>query len=542
MAERYQRIYSLPPNLYTKDSPIVIRAGALLRDTFLNSVLAQLKIENISNKQLNIVKVEIHSLDTEGNVIDAPIPFSYSGLKILYGENFGTQIPIPLRNTTTAIISVQIKEVLFADGEVWANNGNKLKTIKEQESISSFITNQYALAAYQRRYRKNHKLYAPIFTDAYWLCTCGSLCMSSSNLCHTCGTTKHELSNIDFQNLTIEGQYITSIQLSVSKKIDTLNEALSLAQLCVAQNFPNAYELSQKIKKNIEQVEKEEEHRRLVEEQRKEEERLAEERLAEERRKEEERLAEERRIKQEKREARKIKTKRILKITSLVTLIAIVIGLAGYFGAYPLISTLSGNYGVSIRMYQTREFKIPEGTETIKAGAFTNCTSLTYITIPTSVKTIDSYAFFNCFGINEISLHSGIEYVASDAFEGCNIEQATLPSHALNSINKEKIKLLTINGGDTIPSAIFKNATRLTEVSISDSITSIGFTAFLGCSNLKTVRLGKGITKIDTYAFSTCTKIKDVYYAGSEEDWNKIEFADGNDHLKNAMIHFDCAE
>ena len=76
MSERYTRIYSLPLNLYTKNSPVIIRAGALLRDNLLNTLLAQLKIENISNKTGNIVKVEIHCKDSDENIIDTPIWFT----------------------------------------------------------------------------------------------------------------------------------------------------------------------------------------------------------------------------------------------------------------------------------------------------------------------------------------------------------------------------------------------------------------------------------------------------------------------------------
>ena len=32
MAERYTRLYTLPENLYTEGAPLVIAAGALLKD------------------------------------------------------------------------------------------------------------------------------------------------------------------------------------------------------------------------------------------------------------------------------------------------------------------------------------------------------------------------------------------------------------------------------------------------------------------------------------------------------------------------------
>lgn len=42
MAERFQRLYALKPNLYSKGCPIIIEAGALQKDTESGTVLAQM--------------------------------------------------------------------------------------------------------------------------------------------------------------------------------------------------------------------------------------------------------------------------------------------------------------------------------------------------------------------------------------------------------------------------------------------------------------------------------------------------------------------
>ena len=39
MAERYTRLYTLPENLYTEGAPLVIAAGALLKDNQTGKVL-----------------------------------------------------------------------------------------------------------------------------------------------------------------------------------------------------------------------------------------------------------------------------------------------------------------------------------------------------------------------------------------------------------------------------------------------------------------------------------------------------------------------
>ena len=51
----------------------------------------------------------------------------------------------------------------------------------------------------------------------------------------------------------------------------------------------------------------------------------------------------------------------------------------------------------------------------------------------------------------------------------------------------------------------------VTELGIPNSVTSIGYYAFAGCSGLTSVTIGSGITNIGEHAFGTCPKLSDVY-------------------------------
>ena len=48
MSERYTKVYECPQNVYAESSPVVISAGALLKDNQTGKILAQLKIRNIT--------------------------------------------------------------------------------------------------------------------------------------------------------------------------------------------------------------------------------------------------------------------------------------------------------------------------------------------------------------------------------------------------------------------------------------------------------------------------------------------------------------
>ncbi len=54
---------------------------------------------------------------------------------------------------------------------------------------------------------------------------------------------------------------------------------------------------------------------------------------------------------------------------------------------------------------------------------------------------------------------------------------------------------------------------------------------FNDCSNLESVLLFKDVTEIQYAAFENCKNLKDVYYTGSEDDWNAIQIDSYNDAL-----------
>ena len=56
-------------------------------------------------------------------------------------------------------------------------------------------------------------------------------------------------------------------------------------------------------------------------------------------------------------------------------------------------------------------------------------------------------------------------------------------------------------------------------------------------SNIKTVIIKNGVTSIGSYAFYDCTNLANVYYSGSQSDWNKITIGDYNECLTNAALH-----
>ena len=83
----------------------------------------------------------------------------------------------------------------------------------------------------------------------------------------------------------------------------------------------------------------------------------------------------------------------------------------------------------------------------------------------------------------------------------------------------------------------FKDCSRLTSVTIPDSVTSIGYQAFSGCSSLTSLTIPNSVTSIGSNAFEDCQSLTDVCYSGTKDQWKTIEFGRGNSLLNNSIIH-----
>jgi hypothetical protein len=78
----------------------------------------------------------------------------------------------------------------------------------------------------------------------------------------------------------------------------------------------------------------------------------------------------------------------------------------------------------------------------------------------------------------------------------------------------------------------------LNSITLGNNLQVIDWDAFFGCSELTYLELPATVTTIGFGALSGMTALTDVYYAGSEEQWNAIDINEYNDGLEHATIHY----
>ena len=164
---------------------------------------------------------------------------------------------------------------------------------------------------------------------------------------------------------------------------------------------------------------------------------------------------------------------------------------------------------------------IPSSVTSIGKSAFSGCTGLTSVTIPNSVTTIGWSAFRGCAGLTSVTIPNSVTEIGWSAFEGCT----ALTSVTFNATNCKSpgrtyeawfqdcplTSLVIGNDAKSIPACLAYYQTRLTTVTIPNSVISIGWYAFVGCTGLTSVTIPNSVTSIGGSAFSGCTGLKKIY-------------------------------
>lgn len=157
MGERYARLFSLPENLYAAGAPVVIAAGALLKDNQTGKVLAQLKIQNIGDKSVKAATVRIVPLDTVGKPLGETVNYQYLDLNAARNTDFGQKVPVVLPDAAARAFSVSVAEVVFVDNTVWTASETVWEPLSAPVSLEQTFGDTELATQYRIQYGENCK-------------------------------------------------------------------------------------------------------------------------------------------------------------------------------------------------------------------------------------------------------------------------------------------------------------------------------------------------------------------------------------------------
>lgn len=190
MSERYIRLFNLTENLYSMGAPVLIAAGALLKDNQTGGILAQLKLKNIGTKTIKAAKVALQPLDAMNRPLAGIVVHDYLDLSIQRGQEFGQKEPIRLPDATTRAYSVKVTEVGFSDNSIWTDDKSDWKPLEVQEPLAAFCKDSELEKQFRIEFGEAAK-YLPRTDRDLWLCFCGAVNHKEETACHICGKDQH---------------------------------------------------------------------------------------------------------------------------------------------------------------------------------------------------------------------------------------------------------------------------------------------------------------------------------------------------------------
>jgi len=201
--------------------------------------------------------------------------------------------------------------------------------------------------------------------------------------------------------------------------------------------------------------------------------------------------------------------------------------------------------------------------------AFRGCTPLKSVTVPNTVTRIGIGAFGECNNLEEISIpFTGSQlgynagaikqfgYIFADGNWGVDpdpqVYQHEVPRTLKTVYYTSAEDMLWHNafescwyveriyiseGLETIGNDAFSDSC-IKYISLPQSLTTIGTSAFEDCAYLEDIVLGNNITTINDNAFKYTTALKNVYFRGTEEEWNVLMENVREEYLYSATKHY----
>ncbi len=205
-------------------------------------------------------------------------------------------------------------------------------------------------------------------------------------------------------------------------------------------------------------------------------------------------------------------------------------------------SLVSIGGGAFKNCYSLVNIVIGDNVREIKYNAFDSCMALTGVTLGSGLESIENYAFQQCYKLVEVINRSSLDitesacgYVASYALnvksygdsDVCNVDDylfythddtnyllgyvgddddITLPgnyngqSYEMyeHAFYRSRLKKITVPSNVNVSDEAFAYCSDLTEVYVSDGVTSIGGNVFSHCNSLTSVRLPDSLTELNS--------------------------------------------
>lgn len=191
MSERFTRLFTLP-SLYADGSPVIIQAGALLKDNSNGNILAQLKFKNVTGQIIKCLTVSIYTYDSAERLLESGHTFQYLDINAGRNYEFGSKVPVPLFNNTARSFGIRITEVIFDDKTVVDLSDRDFVLLPQKKPLIDVLKQSRIVDEYIAQTGASSYYVPEKFFDLN-ICSCG--CVSKERFCLECGRDFNTLVN-----------------------------------------------------------------------------------------------------------------------------------------------------------------------------------------------------------------------------------------------------------------------------------------------------------------------------------------------------------
>lgn len=139
---------------------------------------------------------------------------------------------------------------------------------------------------------------------------------------------------------------------------------------------------------------------------------------------------------------------------------------------------------------------------------------ITAVSLSDGLTHIGQYAFTGLTKLNDIEIPDSVTSMGHKAFAHTALLDVTIPANAVN-----------YSAGDTNSKYYNNNffgCSLLQKAEFLDGAIRIPTAIFNECQGLKEVVIPASVKEIQEYAFEGCTALETVYFRGTEEEWNEL--------------------
>ncbi len=195
----------------------------------------------------------------------------------------------------------------------------------------------------------------------------------------------------------------------------------------------------------------------------------------------------------------------------------------------------------------------------ITRSVYANGELLADLVIPDEVTSVSDYAFYGYNSLTSVTIHDKVSNIGANSFYGCAslsefiVDENNAVYSSLEGVlfDESQTKLIKYPSGNErevykIPDTVafwdnaFESCPNLKTIVLNSTMNNI-YNGSFGLCKLDSVVIPVNVASIGAGAFGSYSyskKISDVYYEGTEEQWEDILIAANNDKLTDGRLHY----